>query len=154
MGEEQRERRRARSREQMQRRRAAWTPDEREQAYAEHAERERKRRASMSDEERAIRTLRDSARRLGYDPGEIEAHFRSHSGRCDICSRTPAEAGGKSKSRLSIDHDHLTGAFRGLLCPHCNYALGQMGDSPERLIAAAKYLLRARASQEAASNGD
>lgn len=39
-----------------------------------------------------------------------------------------------------IDHDHITGKVRGILCMGCNSALGMMKDSPERLIKAAKYL--------------
>lgn len=50
---------------------------------------------------------------------------------CEICGGT---------KKLCYDHNHKTGAYRGTLCDACNRALGFMGDSAERLAAAAKYL--------------
>lgn len=43
------------------------------------------------------------------------------------------EACGVESESLNVDHDHLTGKFRGWLCHSCNMALGQVNDSPERL---------------------
>lgn len=39
-------------------------------------------------------------------------------GRCALCRREPR------KIRLALDHNHKTGAVRGLLCGRCNYTLG------------------------------
>ena len=56
---------------------------------------------------------------------------------CAICgSATP----GANNERFAIDHDHVTGVVRGLLCAHCNMGIGQLGDSVERLRAAIAYL--------------
>jgi hypothetical protein len=42
---------------------------------------------------------------------------------------------------LVIDHDHESGAVRGLLCSGCNSLLGHAKDNPQVLIQAVAYLL-------------
>jgi hypothetical protein len=36
----------------------------------------------------------------------------------------------------------VSGSVRGLLCSNCNFAVGELGDDPERCEAAATYLER------------
>ena len=50
----------------------------------------------------------------------------------------------------AIDHNHETGAFRGVLCLKCNSLLGMASDSVDVLYAAVKYL-KARGSYAAAA---
>lgn len=68
----------------------------------------------------------------GMTVAEYDELYRQQEGRCAIC-RQPFE-------RLVVDHNHATGARRGLLCNPCNRGLGYLGDDPQRLIAAAAYL--------------
>lgn len=58
----------------------------------------------------------------------------AQNGRCAICLEVPTGRG------FHVDHCHLTGRIRGLLCRGCNLALGQMKDDPARLMRAADYL--------------
>lgn len=61
--------------------------------------------------------------------------------RCDCCGkvRTRKNRFGRIKS-LVIDHDHATGEIRGLICPGCNVAIGNLGDSASGVEQALKYL--------------
>lgn len=71
----------------------------------------------------------------GLTPDEYEALFRAQGGRCAICRARP-----KSK-RLAVDHDHKSGAVRGLLCSRCNRdLLGSAWDSLALVVALWHYL--------------
>lgn len=56
---------------------------------------------------------------------------------CDVCGRRPA-----GKRAMAIDHCHVTGKVRGILCKDCNLVLGWMNDDAARLRALASYLER------------
>jgi len=71
------------------------------------------------------------AQRYRLTPAEVAELFAWFGHHCAIC--------GKSE-RLVIDHDHLTGYIRGVLCNRCNLALGQLGDIVESLERAVRYL--------------
>lgn len=72
----------------------------------------------------------------GITAEEYQAILDYQGGRCAICQR----ATGATK-RLSVDHDHKTGAVRGLLCTPCNRdVLGHLRDDPAALRRGADYL--------------
>ena len=76
-------------------------------------------------------------RALGITHGELLALEVRAGGKCECCGLELTSARNK---RLSLDHDHRTGAVRGLLCTQCNTAIGLMDDDPKRLEAAIAYL--------------
>ena len=53
---------------------------------------------------------------------------------CEACGRP------NGKQRLHLDHDHMTGEFRGWLCNTCNLTAGRFNDSPAMLRGLADYL--------------
>lgn len=64
--------------------------------------------------------------------------LENQGGGCAICGATkPSER----TKYFAVDHCHSTGKVRGLLCSKCNRGLGLFNDKPERLKAAAKYLI-------------
>lgn len=64
---------------------------------------------------------------------------RPDPGICEIC-------GGKNKTEraMALDHDHVTGEFRGWLCYRCNVGIGNLGDSIVGLERALAYLKQAQ----------
>jgi hypothetical protein len=65
----------------------------------------------------------------------------AQNGVCAICGKPETRQCGNGKPNgLAVDHDHITGKVRGLLCASCNTALGLLGDGPELLTVALAYL--------------
>ena len=50
--------------------------------------------------------------------------LQKQKGLCAICGLPESCTRGKALRTLSIDHNHLTGRVRGLLCQKCNTAIG------------------------------
>ena len=77
----------------------------------------------------------------GISLEDYDVMFERQGGACAICKRTGVT--------LCVDHCHLTGEVRGLLCIRCNSAIGFCSDDPALLQAAAAYLQAARDRQKA-----
>ena len=69
---------------------------------------------------------------------QYDAMLESQGGACSICGNQP----GVGLRRLVVDHDHVMGRVRGLLCHGCNQALGRFNDDPLLLASAIRYLAR------------
>lgn len=74
-------------------------------------------------------------RRFGITVEQYNAFVAQSDGLCGICRQPETR-----DRRLSLDHDHQTGAIRGFLCSRCNLLLGSAQDNQDRLLAAARYL--------------
>ena len=74
----------------------------------------------------------------GIFPEEYERMFEAQKGCCAICGRHQSEL----RRHLAVDHDHVTGKIRGLLCVSCNVGLDGLQNNPELLRKAAAYLKR------------
>lgn len=76
---------------------------------------------------------------------EYKKMYEEQGGLCAICNRPAMVLDNKGRVRaLSVDHDHITGKVRGLLCNKCNMAIGIMDSNPEITRNATNYLLRMR----------
>lgn len=67
-------------------------------------------------------------------PTDYAAMVVTQAGRCAICNK---DNEGKI---LCVDHDHVTGTVRGLVCRKCNLGLGCFDDSYTIIVAATAYL--------------
>lgn len=88
--------------------------------------------------QRACRDCRrayDLKRRYGATPAQIDHLTALQGAQCAICrTETPGGRG------WHVDHDHETGAVRGVTCGNCNTALGKLRDDPEVVASALVYL--------------
>lgn len=64
----------------------------------------------------------------------------AQNGVCAICRKAETKMHVDGSFTLSVDHDHVTGKVRGLLCSKCNTGLGCFSDDSLKLRAAADYL--------------
>ena len=94
------------------------------------------RRPTRTPEEQRAYDLK---RNFNLSIRQYDALLVAQGGVCAVCKEACP-----SGRRLAVDHDHATGAVRGLLCARCNPMIGYAQDDPSRLAAATAYLLRAR----------
>lgn len=66
------------------------------------------------------------------------AKLAAQNGLCAICGGPPG------KRSLNVDHDHVTGKVRDLLCATCNTGIGGLKDDPILMRRAADYIDRHR----------
>ena len=86
--------------------------------------------------------------KYGITLEEWEYRLKEQNGVCAICKKPETRITRPNakkylngeQPRLSMDHDHVTGKARGLLCYKCNIGIGHLQDSIENLESAIKYL--------------
>ena len=81
---------------------------------------------------RKCNAFSDRARKFGITEEQLMEYVNHPC--CDICGDD------FSNSKLCVDHDHRTGKIRGVLCNHCNTALGLFKDKIVNLSIAINYL--------------
>ena len=81
-----------------------------------------------------LRRAYDLQRLYGLTVEQFEKLVFSQHHLCALC--------GEQAPRLVVDHCHVTGRVRGLLCDRCNRALGHFKDQIELIEKALLYLKR------------
>ena len=71
----------------------------------------------------------------GITEDDYQNLLQSQKGICAICGGQNPEP-----KRLEVDHDHVTGRVRALLCGRCNKVLGMVYEEPTLLNRMANYL--------------
>lgn len=80
--------------------------------------------------------------KFGITPEQFEAMKQSQNGLCAICNKPESKLHRMTKKTLPlhIDHCHITGRIRALLCSRCNLSIGMFDDNIEWLEASLAYL--------------
>lgn len=104
------------------------------------AVRERARQRNATPKGRLATRKANLKRVFGIEKTEYDKRWRAQGKKCAICERTRK----RNEKYFALDHDHSSGAHRGILCPNCNRALGLAADNIDLLKRAEKYLRRAR----------
>lgn len=91
-------------------------------------------------------------REYGITLAQYNAMVRKQAGRCAICRRPESVKMKRTGQlrRLAVDHDHVTGAVRGLLCQRCNVLVWAIEDNHTTLAAIGAYI---EAFRETFANG-
>jgi hypothetical protein len=77
------------------------------------------RRQQLKEHDREI-----VASKYGMTHEQYKAMLKNQAGVCAICRKPETKIFKGSLCLLCIDHDHVTGEVRGLLCNKCNIRLG------------------------------
>jgi hypothetical protein len=81
-------------------------------------------------------------RAYGITLEKYDAMLELQGGHCAVCDRVVNDNG----KHLHVDHDHVTGKIRGILCSQHNSTIGYCDDDPLILLRLAEYLLNASKS--------
>jgi hypothetical protein len=73
--------------------------------------------------------------KYGMTLDDYNQKLNSQGGGCEICK-------GAINGKGGVDHNHKTGKIRGILCHHCNSAIGNLNDDIRLLNEAINYLKR------------
>ena len=82
-------------------------------------------------------------RKLGVSRDEYLAVLHGQHGGCEICGAQEKPVAGTQRG-LHLDHNHVTGKRRGILCARCNQLLGRSNESVELLQSIIDYIQRYR----------
>ncbi len=111
---------------------------------------ERHRKESLAYYYRNKERLREKKKLYAQNGGNLRRYnlsldsykllFKQQGGVCAICGNAETVKLRGVIKKLAVDHNHITGKVRGLLCNHCNRGLGCMKDDVLIFKNAIKYL--------------
>lgn len=85
---------------------------------------------------------RHRKRIYGITPEQYKKMFEQQKGLCAICNKKETRVLHGRLCSLALDHDHVTGKIRQLLCHRHNLMIGYADDSEEILESGKEYLRR------------
>lgn len=80
-------------------------------------------------------------RSFGLTLNDVKSLLEGQFNKCALCEKELSVLQGRGFSTIAhVDHDHVTGKVRGVLCGNCNTALGKLGDSVASIEKVLSYL--------------
>lgn len=113
-----------------------WTPERKAQQKARHD----RWLALHPNDIKAYRIAYNLRKKYGMTQEAFDAMLAGQGGVCAICGTSDFSAG--NGQRPVVDHDHETGAIRGILCFGCNIGIGAFKEKLAIVRAAVAYLER------------
>ena len=111
---------------------AQWQKDNREKCN----ERSKRWRLANPDKMKLAQRRSQIKRKYGITLEEYGVMFDKQQGECGICHSI------QESKALAVDHCHINGKVRGLLCENCNTGLGKFKDDPALLKKGLEWLER------------
>jgi len=79
--------------------------------------------------------------KFGISLDEYDDMLKKQNYRCMVCNQVETRRANKGGTRsLAVDHCHITGKVRGLLCGSCNVALGLLNEDRDRIYKLLEYI--------------
>ena len=108
----------------------------------------RLRQQAWSGRDRDRIAAKNRFQNYGITVEQYERRLVEQNGVCAICLCPEVAERLGTISSLSVDHDHVTGQIRGLLCRSCNAGIGHFKDDFDRMLRAIVYLRSAALAAE------
>ena len=102
------------------------------------AERIKSKEYRINNSEQFKKTIRNSTlkKKYGINIEQYNEIFKNQGYVCAICGSDKPRGYG----RMCVDHNHLTGKIRGILCQPCNTSIGKMMENPNLIRKLALYV--------------
>lgn len=121
-----------------------WYKEYHREYYLKHKEKINKQVAEYrrNNPEKAKNThWKGRIKRLyGITEEEYNNLLQKQNNTCAICNKVEISKYEGILRKLSVDHDHITGKVRGLLCDNCNRGIGHLQEDVDILKQAIKYV--------------
>ena len=112
--------------------------------YSNNSEKAKQRRTTAK--KTPLTAKRSNLKRYGLTVEDYDRMFKEQNSACAICNQLEVLVDQRSGKllNLAVDHCHVTGKVRGLLCSRCNKMLGLSSDNLEILSKAQEYLVKSQ----------
>ena len=115
----------------------AWNKKYNKEYYKRNKERclakDHKWQEEHKEQKRKVSRSSHLKRKYNLTPAEFERMVALQDNKCAVC-------GDMFTGMPYVDHDHITGRVRGLLCIHCNTMIGHARDNSNILLNGIRYL--------------